>query len=56
MAILINGTIMVFVGIVLVIYASDFSSRSNTRRNMWERCGGYLFLAGIALWGVAFSA
>jgi len=55
MAILINGTIMVLLGIALVIYASDFPSRSRTRRKMWERCGGYLFLAGIALWGVAFS-
>jgi hypothetical protein len=56
MAVLINGTIMILVGIVLVIYASDFPTRRKTRRKMWERCGGYLFLAGIAMWGMAFSA
>ena len=56
MAVLINGTIMMFVGVGLVMWASAFPARRKTRRQAWERYGGYLFFAGIAMWGVAFAA
>jgi hypothetical protein len=57
MAVFINGVTMMFVGTDIVFFASAFP----TRRELWERCGSYFFVAGtavtvMAMWGMALAA
>ena len=49
--ILIIGVAMMAAGIAVVFAARRFPAR----RAVLERCGAYVFLGGIAVWGIAFA-
>jgi hypothetical protein len=51
-AIIIIGTIMMFSGVGVIYSAYSFPAR----RKVFERCGAYLILAGLTMWGIAMAA
>ena len=51
MNVLINGIVMMFFGTGTVFGSRAFPPR----REIWERVGSYMFIAGVAVWGIAFT-
>jgi len=51
-AIIIIGTIMMFAGIGAIFSAYLFPAR----HRVLQRCGTYLFIAGMVMWGIACVA
>jgi hypothetical protein len=48
MAVIINGVIMIVLGAGIYFGAQVFPPR----REIWERCGAYVFTAGISMWAM----
>jgi hypothetical protein len=51
MAVMINGVLMMFFGTGTVFGSRAFPTRSD----ILERVGSYLFIAGVAVWGIAVT-
>jgi hypothetical protein len=51
MAGIINGIVMMFFGTGTVFGSRAFPPR----REIWERCGFYVLLAGVAIWLIAYA-
>ena len=48
MAVIINGVIMILIGAGIYFGPQNFPPR----REIWERCGAYVFTAGMAMWAM----
>jgi hypothetical protein len=51
MAVIINGVIMILIGAGIYFGAQIFPPR----REIWERCGAYVFTAGMVMLEYTFS-
>jgi hypothetical protein len=52
MSVLINGVLIMFFGTGTVFGSHTIAMRSD----ILERVGSYLFIAGVAVWGIAITA